>query len=122
MDSKTYGQSPTTPCSLRAVRSMRFPVAGHLVTITIEEEPEFLWTAEDIDEIKAFLDIWRKGQARVDRSRPDAGIPASRGTCSTHPSSDFDAELGCRACVLGWPPENDPPENETVLPTEGANG
>lgn len=26
-------------------------------------------------------------------------------SCSTHPSSDRIEGMGCRACVLGWPPE-----------------
>jgi len=82
------------------MRYLRFPIGGHLVTITVEPEPGQLFTAEDIDEIKALLEIWRKGQARADASRIEP-MPL----CETHPSSAFDKDTGCRACVLGWPPE-----------------
>ncbi len=51
-----------------------------MVTLTVEESPLEKWCAEDIDEIKALLDIWRKGQARVDRSRTVTGIPATEET------------------------------------------
>lgn len=48
---------------------MRFPVCGATVTLTIEEDPNIDFTAEDIDAISEFLAIWRRGQARVDAAR-----------------------------------------------------